>query len=83
MGFALLKNHLDESKGNADPLNYFILSFRLLFICFNDEIIYQSKPTVKEFYAEDFLREIKEYIDLPTKRVPCCQHWDPPGYLSI
>ncbi|MGG1676821.1 DUF6044 family protein [Neobacillus sp. NRS-1170] len=32
---------------------------------FNDEIIYQQKPTVKEFYAVDLFTEIKEHIALP------------------
>ncbi len=32
---------------------------------FNDEIIYRDKPTVKEFYAEELFREIKDHIALP------------------
>ena len=37
----------------------------LLLGCFNEEIFYQSKPSVKEFYAEDLFEQIKEHIDLP------------------
>ncbi|WP_409288196.1 DUF6044 family protein [Peribacillus sp. SCS-37] len=32
---------------------------------FNDEVIYRSKPTVKEFYAEEVFRDIKDYIGRP------------------
>ncbi|MEH7179048.1 DUF6044 family protein [Neobacillus vireti] len=38
-----------------------ILQILLLFL-FNDEIIYQKKPTVREFYAEELFSEIKEHI---------------------
>nr|WP_148347778.1 DUF6044 family protein [Bacillus rubiinfantis] len=37
----------------------------LLLGLFNDEIIYQQKPTVKQFYAEELFQEIKDYIALP------------------
>ncbi|MBM7585507.1 hypothetical protein JOC86_002049 [Bacillus pakistanensis] len=32
---------------------------------FNEEIIFHNKPTVKQFYAEEQFREIKEYIGQP------------------
>jgi hypothetical protein len=32
---------------------------------FNEEIIFQNKPTVKQFYAEEQFSDIKEYIGLP------------------
>ncbi|WML41016.1 DUF6044 family protein [Neobacillus sp. OS1-2] len=41
-----------------------ILQIFFLALC-NDEIIYQDKPTVKEFFAEDLFEEIKEHIALP------------------
>ena len=41
-----------------------VLQIIFLALC-NDEIIYQDKPTVKEFFAEDLFHEIKEYIGLP------------------
>ncbi|QCJ43930.1 hypothetical protein FAY30_19605 [Bacillus sp. S3] len=41
-----------------------VLQIVFLGLC-NDEIIYQDKPTVKEFFAEDLFHEIKEYIALP------------------
>ncbi|MBY0121336.1 DUF6044 family protein [Bacillus sp. S/N-304-OC-R1] len=31
----------------------------------NEEIIYQTKPTVKQFFAEEQFREIKDYIGIP------------------
>nr|WP_295973029.1 DUF6044 family protein [uncultured Bacillus sp.] len=34
---------------------------------FNEEILFHNKPTVKEFYAEEQFREIKDYIGLPQK----------------
>jgi hypothetical protein len=34
---------------------------------YNDEFIYHQKPTVKEFYAEDLFKDIKNYIALPQK----------------
>lgn len=37
----------------------------LLLGLFNDEIIYQKKPSVKQFYAEELFQEIKEHIALP------------------
>jgi hypothetical protein len=43
-----------------------VLQIALLFL-YNDELIYQQKPTVKEFYAEDLFRDIKQYIALPQK----------------
>lgn len=39
---------------------------QIILLCFfNDEIIYQKKPTVKQFYAEELFQEIKEHIALP------------------
>jgi hypothetical protein len=36
---------------------------QIIVLClYNDEIIYQQKPTVKEFYAEELFANIKEHI---------------------
>lgn len=43
-----------------------IFQIALLFM-YNDELIYKQKPTVKEFYAEELFRDIKEYIAEPQK----------------
>ncbi|MDA6131502.1 DUF6044 family protein, partial [Escherichia coli] len=32
---------------------------------FNEEILFQDKPTVRQFYAEEQFSAIKEYIGLP------------------
>ncbi|MFD2972495.1 DUF6044 family protein [Peribacillus deserti] len=46
----------------------FFIIFQLAVLAgFNDEIIYHSKPTVKEFYAENVFKEINKYIDRPQK----------------
>lgn len=44
-----------------------IMQIVILGLC-NDELIYQQKPTVKEFYAEDLFKEIKEHIALPQEK---------------
>ncbi|WP_071459600.1 DUF6044 family protein [Bacillus massilinigeriensis] len=41
-----------------------ILQIIVLFLA-NDEIVYRKKPSVKEFYAEEQFKEIREYIGLP------------------
>lgn len=43
-----------------------LLVLQLLFLSlYNDEIIYQQKPTVREFFAEELFHEIKNHIALP------------------
>jgi hypothetical protein len=39
----------------------------LLLGLYNDEITYQQKPTVKQFYAEDMFKKIKDHIAQPQK----------------
>ncbi|MHC2836058.1 DUF6044 family protein [Bacillus sp. F9_6S_D1_P_5] len=42
---------------------------QIILLCFyNEEIIYQNKPSVKEFFAEKQFQEIKEYIGLPLEQ---------------
>ncbi|PLR82799.1 hypothetical protein CVD25_11270 [Bacillus canaveralius] len=66
MGFALgLKIIWTYLKGWKSIVHFFIVAQILLLAAFNDEIIYQSKPSVKEFYAEDLFSDIKEHINSP------------------
>jgi hypothetical protein len=44
-----------------------IVAQLLILASFNEEIIFQKKPSFKEFYAEKQFREIKEYIGLPVE----------------
>lgn len=44
-----------------------LLAQIILLFSFNDELVYQKKPTVKQFYAEEQFREIKEYINRPVE----------------
>ncbi|MDR7000559.1 hypothetical protein J2Y67_003029 [Neobacillus niacini] len=54
-----------QGKSWAKTAKGFIV-LQLLFLgLFNDEIIYHQKPTMKEFYAEDLFKEVKNYIGLP------------------
>ena len=39
----------------------------LLLGSFNEEVIYRSKPSVKEFYAEELFSQIKDHIGLPAR----------------
>ncbi|NMD71167.1 hypothetical protein HHO41_12740 [Bacillus sp. DNRA2] len=44
-----------------------LLAQVILLFSFNDELVYQKKPTVKQFYAEEQFREIREYINRPVE----------------
>ncbi|PEY37519.1 hypothetical protein CN354_12125 [Bacillus cereus] len=46
----------------------FVIAQIILLSFFNEEIIFQSKPSVKEFFAEKQFQEIKEYIGLPLEQ---------------
>ncbi|MFP7297425.1 DUF6044 family protein [Neobacillus niacini] len=62
-GFALaLKILSQEGQSWSKTAKWFVVLQILLLCLFNDEIIYQKKPTVKEFYAEELFAEIKEHI---------------------
>jgi hypothetical protein len=65
-GFALaLKVLTLQGQGGAKIAKWYVV-LQLLFLgLYNDEIIYQKKPTVKEFYSEELFHEIEEYIGLP------------------
>jgi hypothetical protein len=68
VAFALSLKIIWMNQRESCPLIYFILCAQLLILgCFNEEIFYQSKPTVKEFYAEDVFRQIKDHIGMPVE----------------
>lgn len=65
-GFALALKILSlQGKDWARTAKWYAVLQLLILGLFNDEIIYQEKPTVKEFYAVQMFREIEEYIALP------------------
>lgn len=65
VSFALaLKIILEHSKSKS-LISFFIIFQLLVLGAFNDEFIYQKKPTVKEFYAEDLFEKINSHIGLP------------------
>jgi hypothetical protein len=65
-GFALALKVLSlQGKGWARAAKCYVVLQLIILGLFNDEIIYQKKPTVKQFYAEEMFREIDEYIALP------------------
>lgn len=46
----------------------FVIAQIILLSFYNEEIIFQNKPSVKEFFAEKQFQEIKEYIGLPLEQ---------------
>lgn len=66
--FALaLKILWEHAIGPKQLAIFFVAAQIFVLFAFNDEIIYRNKPTVKEFYAEDLFRDIKEHIGMPQK----------------
>lgn len=66
--FALALKILSEQNQYWARAAKWLAILQIIFLFFfNDEIIYHQKPSVKEFYAEDLFKEIKEYISLPQK----------------
>jgi hypothetical protein len=62
-GFALALKILSlQGHSWSKSAKWFAILQILLLCLFNDEIIYQKKPSVKEFYAEELFAEIKEHI---------------------
>ncbi|MGJ7921106.1 DUF6044 family protein [Neobacillus sp. LXY-4] len=62
-----LKILWEQSKSWRPAAQFLLISQVLLLFAFNDEIIYQKKPTVKEFYAENLFLDIKDYINKPVE----------------
>ncbi|MEH7253195.1 DUF6044 family protein, partial [Neobacillus niacini] len=64
-GFALaLKIISLQGHSWAKTAKWFAILQILLLGLYNDEIVYQKKPTVKEFYAEELFTDIKNHIGL-------------------
>ena len=64
-GFALALKIIALQGGSWVRTAKWLLLLQILFLgLFNDEIIYQQKPTVQEFFAEDLFKDIKEHIGL-------------------
>ncbi len=62
-GFALALRIISLQGPSWARVAKWITIAQILLLClFNDEIIYQKKPTVKEFFAEELFTEIKEHI---------------------
>jgi hypothetical protein len=62
-GFALALKILSlQGHSWMKTAKWFAILQILLLCLFNEEIKYQKKPTVKEFYAEELFSEIKEHI---------------------
>lgn len=49
----------------------FVLAQIMTVSFFNEEILFQDKPTVRQFYAEEQFSAIKEYIGLPQEDYIC------------
>ncbi|WP_071393717.1 DUF6044 family protein [Bacillus tuaregi] len=66
--FAIALKIIWQNKKEFRPLVYFSLMAQLVLLgFFNEEIVYRSKPSVKEFYAEELFSEIKDYIGRPVE----------------
>ena len=84
-GFALaLKIISLQGHSWAKTAKWFAVLQILLLGLYNDEIIYQKKPTVKEFFAEELFHEIKEHIGQATKELSSRKYWNSSQpFLSI
>jgi hypothetical protein len=68
VSFALgLKILWEHCKSWRTTIHFFLISQLLLLAVFNDEFVYQNKPSVKEFFAENQFQEIKQYINRPVE----------------
>lgn len=64
LGLKILWQHVKGFR----PVVYFCLVAQMVLLgLFNEEIYYRSKPSVKEFYAEELFTEIKAYIGRPVE----------------
>ncbi|PLR94162.1 DUF6044 family protein [Bacillus sp. T33-2] len=54
-----------QGSGWRRAVPWLVVAQIVLLIFTNEEIIFQNKPTVKEFFAEEQFDEIKEHIGLP------------------
>ncbi|TDL83130.1 DUF6044 family protein [Peribacillus frigoritolerans] len=67
LGFALGLKILYSEFPKKGVIWACILAQVIVLGLFNDEIIYQKKPSVKEFYAEEQFAEIKDHIGKPVE----------------
>lgn len=68
VSFALALKILMEHTNSLKKLIPVLLVGQLIVLfLFNDEMLYQRKPSVKEFYSERLFTEIKDYIGLPVE----------------
>lgn len=65
LGFALALKIIWNCTKNNQSITAIIIAQIIVLFAFNDEIIYQKKPTVREYYAEEIFDEIQEYIAIP------------------
>jgi len=66
--FALsLKILWREGKHWRQPTIFVMVAQLILLTAFNEEILYQNKPSFKQFYAEEQFAEIKRYIGKPVE----------------
>ncbi|MCQ6276498.1 hypothetical protein JMM81_16415 [Bacillus sp. V3B] len=64
LGLKILWQHVKEFR----PIIHFCIIAQLILLgFFNEEVYYQSKPSVKEFYDEELFTEIKDYIGKPVE----------------
>ncbi|MFY4777347.1 DUF6044 family protein [Metabacillus sp. RGM 3146] len=63
LGLKILFNHFPQKW--KPFVTACILAQIILLGTFNEEIMYHKKPSVKEFYAEDIFKKVKEHIGLP------------------
>lgn len=62
-----LKLILENWKTWRHAVTVLLIAQVFLLFAFNDELVYQKKPTVKQFYAQEQFQEIKEYINRPVE----------------
>ncbi|WP_147534765.1 DUF6044 family protein [Bacillus marasmi] len=68
VSFGLALKILWENRKSQRHLAPLLIAAQvILLLSFNDEFVYQKKPSVKQFYAEDQFQEIKKYINRPVK----------------
>lgn len=66
VGFALALKILWQSHQSMKPVIAICIAAQIaVLIPFNEEIAFQSKPSVKEFYDTELFSQIKEYIGQP------------------
>lgn len=65
LGFALALKIIWNRTKNKKSITTVLLAQIIILFAYNDEIIYQGKPSFREFYAEELFADIKDYISLP------------------